>query len=366
MPVLLSAEQAPSLAQLLSFLAKQGVEAQLMTPEARHLPIQGIGSLQHASNAEISFLSNPQLSNQLLNCAAAAVILTETDYQKLKETGTECDYAIVLHEQPYLVYALLAQWFDEHRLSALEFGIHPTAIIDKSAALATDVHIGPYAVIEAGVRIGNGTRVGAGCVIGANTVIGKDALLHAKVTLYHHVTIGDRVILHSGCVIGADGFGFAPHPSGGWAKIAQIGTVDIGNDVEVGANTTIDRGALDATVIAHGVKLDNQIMVGHNCHIGEHTAVAGCVGIAGSTHIGARCIIGGAAMFSGHLHITDDVQVSGGTAVTSSIKKAGRYSGVYPYAEHKDWQYNAAVISQLSQLRKRLRALERNDQQNNK
>ena len=166
--------------------------------------------------------------------------------------------------------------------------------------------------------------------------------------------------MHSGCVIGADGFGFAPHPQGGWAKIAQVGTVEIGNDVEIGANTTVDRGALDNTVIADGVKLDNQIMVGHNVHIGEHTAIAACVGIAGSTHIGAHCIIGGAAMISGHLTIADHVQISGGTAITSSIKTAGRYSGVYPYALHKDWQHNAAVISQLSQLRKRVRSLERN------
>lgn len=360
MPVLLTAEQAPSLRQLLSFLAEQGVEVELVSATAAELKIQGIGSLQQAGGTELSFLSNPQLQDQLLACKAAVVVMAPADYENLQaKDKITYEFAIALYEQPYLVYALLAQWFDQHRVEALNRGIHSTAVIDPTATLATDVHIGPHAIIEAGVCIGTGTRIGAGSVVGANTVIGQNVLLHANVTLYHQVTVGDRAILHSGCVIGADGFGFAPHPAGGWAKIAQLGTVEIGADVEIGANTTIDCGALDATVIADGVKIDNQVMVGHNCHIGEHTAIAGCVGIAGSTHIGARCIVGGAAMFSGHLHITDDVQISGGTAVTSSIKKPGRYSGVYPYAEHKDWQYNAAVISQLSQLRKRLRALER-------
>lgn len=356
MPVLLHAEQAPSLAQLLSFLHQQKLVTHLLNPKAETTKIQGIGSLQHAGNTEISFLSNPQLREQLKNCQAAVVIMTQADFNSLSTTPS---YAVVLHEQPYLAYALLAQWFDQHRIDSLATGVHATAIIDPTAQLADNVHVGPYCVIEADVIIESGTRIGANCIIGAGSKIGKKSLLHARVTLYHQVIVGDRTILHSGCIIGADGFGFAPQPTGGWAKIAQIGTVEIGDDVEIGANTTVDRGALDNTIIADGVKLDNQIMVGHNCYIGEHTAIAGCVGIAGSTRIGARCLVGGAAMLSGHLSIADDVQISGGTAVTSSIKKAGRYSGVYPYAEHKDWQYNAAVISQLSQLRKRLRALER-------
>lgn len=364
MPVLLNTEQAPSLAQLLLFLQEQGLVPKLLNAQAVNTKIQGIGSLQNAGKTEISFLSNPSLQHQLKDSQAGVVIMTEADFNRLSFVP---DYAVVIHEQPYLLYALLAQWFDQHRIDSLVPGIHSTAIIDPTAQLADDIHIGPYCVIEAGVIIGSGTRLGANCVIGANSKIGKDSLLHARVTLYHQIIIGDRAILHSGCVIGADGFGFAPHPTEGWAKIAQIGTVQIGNDVEIGANTTIDRGAVDNTMIANGVKLDNQIMIGHNCQIGEHTAIAGCVGIAGSTHIGARCIVGGAAMLSGHLSITDDVQISGGTAVTSSIKKAGRYSGVYPYAEHKDWQYNAAVISQLYQLRKRLRILERDaDVHNNK
>lgn len=356
MPILLLAEQAPRLGDLLGFAQKQGLQVSLANPAQADIRICGIGSLANAGAAEISFLSNPQLKDHLATCQAAAVILNPEVFKSLDSAP---DYAVVLFDQPYLLYALLAQWFDQHRIHALPKGIHPTAVIHESARIAEEVSIGPFCVIEAEVEIGKGSRLGAGCIVGKQSRIGSDALLHARVTLYHQTQIGDRAILHSGCVVGADGFGFAPHPQGGWAKIAQIGTVIIGNDVEIGANTTIDRGALDNTLIANGVKLDNQIMVGHNVQIGEHTAIAACVGIAGSTHIGARCIVGGAAMLSGHLHIADDVQISGGTAVTSSIKKAGRYSGVYPYAEHKSWQQNAAVISQLSQIRKRLRSLER-------
>lgn len=360
MPVLLTAQQAPSLRQLLAMLAEQGIALTLVHEAAAEQAIQGIGSLQQAGQTEISFLSNPQLREQLQNCQAAAVIMTAADWDALQaESTTAPVFAVLLHEQPYLVYALLAQWFDQHRIAALPRGIHATAVIDPTAQLAADVVVGPQAVIEAGVVIGAGTRIGAGCFIGAHTQIGEKCFLHANATLYHQLLIGNEVIVHSGAVIGADGFGFAPHPAGGWAKIAQVGTVTIGDEVEIGANTTIDRGALDATVIAKGVKIDNQVMIGHNCHIGEYTAIAGCVGIAGSTQIGARCIVGGAAMFSGHIQICDEVQISGGTAITSSINKPGRYSGVYPYAEHKAWQYNAAVISQLSQLRKRLRTLEK-------
>ena len=259
------------------------------------------------------------------------------------------------------MYALLAQWFDQHRLDDLPVGIHSTAIVDPAAEIGAGVSIGPYCVIEAGVRIGNGSRLGAHSIIGSGSVLGTDCLLHARVTLYHGVIVGDRAILHSGVVLGADGFGFAPDPrtdSGGWVKIAQLGGVWIGDDVEIGANTTVDRGALESTHIGHGVKLDNQIMVGHNVRVGDHTAIAACVGVAGSTHIGKRCIIGGAAMLSGHLVLGDDVHVSGGTAITSNITQAGRYTGVYPYSSHRDWQKNAAVLTQLSSVRQRLRKLE--------
>ncbi len=360
MPVLLAPDQAPLLQELLRDANTAGLDNRLVAesnePEPR---IRGLGSLLLAGPDEISFLSNPRLAGQLAQCRAAAVILTPEAYQSLQ--GQPVAFRVVLCSQPYLMYALLAQWFDQHRINNLELGIHASAVVSPDAELAAGVSIGPLCVIEAGVRIGEGTRLGAGCIVGANSVLGRDCLLHARVTLYHGVAVGDRAILHSGSVLGADGFGFAPDPrrrNGGWAKIAQLGGVTVGDDVEVGANTTIDRGALDDTHIGNGVKLDNQIMVAHNVQIGDHTAIAACVGIAGSTVIGQRCTIGGAAMVSGHLVLGDDVHVSGGTAITSNVDAPGRYTGVYPYAEHVQWQRNAAVISQLAQLRKRLRALE--------
>lgn len=359
MPVLLTTDQALPLSDLLQAANTAGLAYEVISTAGPEPLIRGLGSLRHAGPHEISFLSNQRLVDQLQHCQAAAVILAPDVYQKLEQP---LPYYVVSCSHPYVFYALLAQWFDQHRLANLPSGIHPSATIDETAVIESGVSIGPNTVIEAYARVGAGTRIGANCVIGRETTIGQNSLLYAQVTLYHQVSIGSRCIIHSGAIIGADGFGFAPqpnHPDGAWAKIAQLGRVLVGDDVEVGANTTIDRGALDNTEIGNGVKLDNQIMVAHNVHIGEHTAIAACVGIAGSTHIGRRCTIGGAAMLSGHLSIADDVDISGGTAITSTITGPGRYTGVYPFAEHTDWQRNAAVLSQLAGLRRRLRALER-------
>src|SRR5699024_5501436 len=304
---------------------------------------------------------SPKLRAQLNDTRAAAVFMRADDLSALNQAEASYTFLPIICDSPYFAYALIAQWFDSLRLKKLPKAHHPSAVIHPSATIAQGVHIGPHTVIEANVCIGEGTRIEANTYVGDNVSIGSDCHIYPNVVLYHGTQIGNRCIIHGGAVLGADGFGFAPHPQheGQWAKIAQLGGVMIGNDVEIGANTTIDRGALDATQIDDGVKLDNQIMVAHNVTIGPHTAIAACVGIAGSTHIGARCIIGGAAMISGHLSIADDVQVSGGTAVTSSVHQAGRLTGVYPYQEHKQWQRNAAVISQLSSLRRRVRDLER-------
>lgn len=359
MPLLLAPEQAITLDRLLTEANVFGVDCEPVPGSGNPL-IRGLGSLSSACPEQISFLSNPKLQSQLESCQAAAVIVTPAVWEASLQ-GKETPFVPVLCSEPYLMYALLAQWFDRHRLSKLPVGIHPTAVIADSARIADGVSIGAHCVIEDDVTIGRGTRLGAGCVIGAGSSLGQDCLLHAKVTLYHGVTVGDRAILHSGCVLGADGFGFAPDPrgQGGWAKIAQLGGVVVGNDVEIGANTTVDRGALESTIIGDGVKLDNQIMIGHNSQIGDHTAMAACVGVAGSTIIGKRCTLAGAAMTAGHLTLGDDVHISGATAVTSSISKPGRYTGVFPYSEHSDWQRNAAVLPQLNALRRRLRALER-------
>jgi len=361
MPVLLAPEQATPLDRLLAEANTVGIDCKPVPGSGNGSPlIRGLGSLSNAGPEEISFLSNPKLQGQLDACRAAAVIVTPAVWEaSLKGKGDA--FVAVLCSEPYLMYALLAQWFDRHRVEGLPRGIHPSAVIAASAQLDGDVDIGPHCVVEEGVRIGRGTRLGPGCVIGAGSSLGKDCLLHARVTLYHGVKVGDRAVLHSGCVLGADGFGFAPDPRtrGAWAKIAQLGGVVLGNDVEIGANTTVDRGALENTTLGDGVKLDNQIMIAHNCQVGDHTAMAACVGVAGSTIIGKRCTLAGAAMTAGHLTLGDDVHISGATAVTSSVLKPGRYTGVFPYSEHSDWQRNAAVLPQLGTLRRRLRALER-------
>ena len=360
MPILLGPDQAKSLSDLLADANTVGLDCEIVESGPQPNPsLRGLGSLQTAGSQEISFLSNPKLQHQLSQCRAAAVIVAPEVHQALP---SPTPYAVVSCSQPYLMYALLAQWFDQHRVAGLKGGVHPTAVIDPTAVIAPDAAIGAHCVIEEGAKVGAGSRLGPGCVIGADSQVGQDCLLHARVTLYHGVRIGDRAILHSGVVLGADGFGFAPDPfkgEGAWSKIAQLGGVRIGDDVEIGANTTIDRGAIEDTVIGNGVKLDNQIMIGHNSQIGDHNAMAACVGVAGSTIIGKRCIIGGAAMLSGHQELADDVHVSGGTAITSSISKPGRSTGVYPFAEHGKWQHNAAVLSQLAQLRRRLRAVEK-------
>jgi len=362
MPVLLAPEDAIALPDLLAQANTLG-QPYRIHPAGSALRIRGLSSLHAAGPEDISFLSNPKLHAQLLDCRAGAVALTQGVYDTLPQPARS-RFVAVLCPQPYGLYAVLAQWFDQHRLSRAPCGIHASAVIAPSARIGQGVHIAPYCVVEEHAVIGDGCRLGPGCVIGQGARLGKDCLLHARVTLYHGVRVGDRAILHTGVVLGADGFGFAPHPvpspgdAGAWVKIAQLGGVRVGDDVEIGANTTVDRGALDDTILGNGVKLDNQIMIAHNCRVGDHTAMAACVGVAGSTTIGRRCSIGGAAMISGHLQLTDDVVISGGTAVTSSILKPGRYTGVYPYAEHRDWQRNAAVVSQLGQLRRRLRALQ--------
>lgn len=361
MPVLLTPEQAVSLNELLALANTVGLDCSTTQVEGGSCKIQGLGSLTSASPSEISFLSNPKLAVELSSTRAGAVILTPEALSRYIAECGEPTWQPVQCSQPYLMYALLAQWFDQHRIKSLPAGIHPSAIIHPSAHINEGVTIGPFCVIEEHVQIASGARLGAHCVVGAHSAIGSDTIFHARVTLYHGVRIGSRCIVHSGAVIGADGFGFAPNPlqKGAWAKIAQIGGVLIGNDVEIGANTTIDRGAIEDTVIGHGVKLDNQIMIAHNCQVGDHTAMAACVGVAGSTRIGKRCTIGGASMLSGHLLLGDDVHISGGTAVTSSIDLPGRYTGVFPFAEHTQWQRNAAIVPQLAQLRRRIRALER-------
>jgi UDP-3-O-[3-hydroxymyristoyl] glucosamine N-acyltransferase len=278
-----------------------------------------VGSLEHAEAGQISFLSSSKNKSKLCETHASAVILAP-------ENESLTGLPRIVAENPYAYFARVSQLFNAAVTQAP--GVHPSAVVSAKAA------------------IGKGVSIGAGCVVGDDVVIGDDSVLYPRVVIYPKCALGKRVVIHAGAVIGADGFGIAP-AEGRWIKIPQIGGVRIGDDVEIGANTTIDRGALDDTVIEDGVKLDNQIQIGHNCRIGAHTAIAGCAGIAGSTRIGAHCTIGGGAMIQGHITIVDHVHVSGGTAITRSILKPGTYTSLYPFDEHGSWKRSTARLRRL-------------------
>ena len=362
MPVLLDPARAPLLSELLRAVPGGLVQNVVSAGLDNDPRIAGLGSLAHARELEISFIVHPKYLDHLASTRACAVIVLPEIEEKLAQTSPVPQFTRIVCRHPYLLYARISQWFEWASRPSYEPGIHATAVVDPTAIISPSARIGPHAVIGARCVVGAMSQIGAGCFLGDDVEIGSSSILYPRVSIYYGVKVGDRAIIHSGVVLGADGFGFAPDPSlskGAWGKIPQLGVVLIGHDVEIGANTTIDRGALDNTIIGDGVKIDNQVMIGHNCVIGAHTAIAACVGIAGSTAIGSRCTIGGMAGVSGHLVIGDDVHISGGTGIIASIDQPGRYTGVYPYAEHKEWQRNAAVITQLSGLRKRVRALER-------
>lgn len=296
--------------------------------------VEKLAPLHSAGPQDISFLSHSRYRSQLETSRAGAVILTAA-MRDLMPPSVPC----IVTDDPYLYFSRLTRlWRQRHPLPAGP-RIHPSAVVDVQAHVAPDAHIGPLCVIEAGASIGAGT------------------VLHSRVTIGHGCAVGARCIIHSGVVIGADGFGFAPY-KGCWEKIEQLGSVRIGNDVEIGANTCIDRGALEDTVIEDGVKLDNLIQIGHNVHVGAHTAMAGCVGVAGSAKIGAHCTIGGGAVVLGHLTLVDGVHVSAASVVTRSILKPGHYTGMFPIDDNSHWEKNAASLKQLSRMRERVRALE--------
>ncbi len=323
------------------------------------LVVSGIAPLDQADSASITFLSNPKLRKQAAATLAAAMIVKPGDAQFLQEQAQGAfAVTLIVADNPYAYYARAAQWFEQLRRLPLAAGIHPTASVDPAAQVAATATIGPLVCIEANAVIGEYARIDAGCFIGRGATIGDHAHFHANVSWHHDCHIGQRAIVYSGAVIGGEGFGFA-NDAGVWLKIPQTGRVVIGNDVEIGGNTTIDRGALSDTIIEDGVKLDNQIQIGHNCHIGAHTAMAGCVGVAGSARIGKHCTFGGAAMVLGHLTIADNVHISSGSMVSRSILEAGQYTGFYPLAKNADWEKSAAIVRNLDSLRDKVRALEK-------
>ncbi|MBI2314074.1 MAG: UDP-3-O-(3-hydroxymyristoyl)glucosamine N-acyltransferase [Betaproteobacteria bacterium] len=315
-------------------------------PELR---ISQVATLEQAAAHHLSFLSNPRYRSKLAATRAGAIIVGQ---------GAREATAIprIVADNPYAYFAKVSAFLNPPSIPAP--GVHPTAVIEDGAEVAPGASIGPFAHIGKGVRIGERTWIGGGSDIGDEVTIGAGGLVYPRVVVYRGCVIGDRVILHSGSVIGSDGFGIALE-EGRWLKIPQIGRVVIGNDVEIGANTTVDRGAMDDTVIEDGVKLDNQIQVGHNVRIGAHTAIAGCVGIAGSARIGRHCRIGGAASILGHLEIADHVEISAGTLITKSIRAAGAYTAVYPFAPHREWLRNSVVLRHLAELAEKVRRLEK-------
>jgi UDP-3-O-[3-hydroxymyristoyl] glucosamine N-acyltransferase len=297
--------------------------------------IQRLAPLETAQPDALSFLSNPRYRQQLATTQAGCVIVAPALRDEARARG-----ACIVTPDPYLYFARLTQLWKQGQPTRPAPAIHPSAVVDPDAVVDPSATIGALCVVERGARIGAGTA------------------LKARVTIGEGCVLGQRCIVHPGAVIGADGFGFAPN-QGAWEKIEQLGAVRIGDDVEIGANTCIDRGALDDTVVEDGVKLDNLVQVGHNCRIGRNTAVAGCVGIAGSATIGANCTIGGAAMILGHLTLADGVNISAGTFVARSILKPGLYTGIFPIDDNASWEKNAATLRQLYQLRERIKALEK-------
>lgn len=312
-------------------------------------------SLAKAHLGDAAFLSSARFADQLKSTKASLLIIREPELAR--SAGLSC--TLIATEDPYLYFAKAAAWLIRRARAAqiTSTMIHPSAVVDPTAEIGQRVRIGPNVVIGHRAHIGDDCDIGAGCVIEDRVRIGALSQLHSRVTIYRDCAIDARAIIHSGVVIGADGFGFAPQPDRAWMKIPQVGGVRIGNDVEIGANTTIDRGTLDDTCIGDGVKMDNQIQVAHNVVIGDHTAIAACVGIAGSAVIGRYCQIGGAAGILGHLSIADGVIIGPMSLVMSSIDAPGKYVGVYPLQPQSEWEKSAAVLRRLPMMRRDIQEL---------
>jgi len=317
------------------------------------LLIEGLASLEAATSRELAFLSHPKYTHQLAACRAACVIVGPAAEQAANDRG-----ACIVVGDPYVYFARLTQLWKRRHSHAVVPGVAPNAVIHPLATVAASASVAAFACIGAGAVVAAGARIAEHCVIGQNVRVGADTRLAAHVTVADGCILGERCIVHAGVVIGADGFGFAPY-QGHWEKIEQLGAVRIGNDVEIGANTCIDRGALHDTVIEEGVKLDNLIQIGHNVHIGAHSALAGCVGVAGSAQIGAHCTVGGGAVVLGHLKLADHVHISAASVVTRSLLKPGHYSGIFPIDDNAAWEKNAATLKQLHSLRDRVKQLEK-------
>ena len=314
--------------------------------------IHRLNTLQDAGEGELAFLASSAYSRYLSSTGASAVIVNERHADNF-------DGNVLLAANPYVAYARLSALFDRHY--QITPGVHASAVIAASAQVASSACIAAHVIIEEGVVIGDHVHVGAGTFIGRDAMVGDHSYLHANVTLYHGVSLGRNVIVHSGAVIGSDGFGFASE-AGSWLKIHQLGAVEIGDNVEIGANTTIDRGALGNTVIGNGVIIDNLVQIAHNVRVGDNSALAGCSAISGSTRIGKNCVLAGGAGLVGHIELCDGVTVTGRTMITKSITEPGVYSSGTPFADSARWKKNAIRFGQLDSIAKRLSSLEKGKQ----
>jgi UDP-3-O-[3-hydroxymyristoyl] glucosamine N-acyltransferase len=306
--------------------------------------VAGVATLARAGRDELAFLANPRYRSQLAECAAGIVVMGAGDAEGYAGTA-------LIAADPYVAFAKLAALFDAR--IAVTPGTHPSVVVDATAVVDPAASVGAFVSIGARSRIAAGTTIGAGCVIGEDCVVGEDCDIGPRVTLVRRIRLGRRVLIHPGAVLGADGFGLAME-GGRWLKVPQLGGVAVGDDCEIGANTTIDRGALDDTVLEEDVRLDNQIQIGHNVHIGAHTAMAGCSAVAGSARIGRYCLIGGGAGVLGHLELCDRVIVTAMSLVTHSIREPGEYSSGTPLMDNRSWRKSAARFKQLDSIARRL------------
>ncbi|WJF89203.1 UDP-3-O-(3-hydroxymyristoyl)glucosamine N-acyltransferase [Paraburkholderia bonniea] len=325
-------------------------------------PIRGLAPLDQAGPDQIAFIANPKYLPQVDTTRAGAVLISAAD---LAGVSSRASRSFIVTPNPYAYFARLAQAFLDLAAPPMVPGVHASATVDPTAQIAASALLGPNVTVEAGAVIGEQVRLDANVFIGRGSRVGAGSHLYPNVSVYHGCTLGERAIIHSGAVIGSDGFGFAPDftgngedRTGNWVKIPQVGGVVIGPDVEIGANTTIDRGAMADTVIEACVKIDNLVQIGHNCRIGAYTVIAGCAGIAGSTTLGKHCMIGGAVGIAGHVKLADYVIVTAKSGVSKSLLKPGIYTSAFPAVNHTDWNKSAALMRNLDKLRDRIKALE--------
>jgi len=323
--------------------------------------VSGLAPLTQANDSQLAFLANPLYRNDALISQAAGLIVSEVDHAFLQEHSADKNRTYLVTKNPYALFARIAQEFAKSTAPSYLPGIHPSAVIEAGATVAPSAHIGPLCHVVKGATIGERSVLVSQVHIGANVSIGTDALIYPNVSIYENCQLGDRNVIHSGTVIGSDGFGFAPDLAAGeWVKVPQTGRVVIGHDVEIGSNTSVDRGAMADTKIDDGCKIDNLVQIAHNVHVGALSVIAGNTAVAGSVTIGKMCMIGGSSSIAGHLNIADRSTISGGTTIIRSIDTPGQhFTSIFPMLPHADWEKNAAILRGLDKMRQKIKDLEK-------